>query len=662
MEDEAVDVGSPSRHKRRPEDQAPLKRDKNGKKIKLSYFRTQMETVLFYTAAVTDLLAACTIPGFMYLFGRFADSFADPDAGWGKWLFAMASMAVLDFIFSAIGETSIELSAERQMRHLREDFLNEVMKQEIGFFDQFDATTLATQLSFHCISIRDAIGHQLGVYILYVSLAVACLAYGFYANWEMTIFGLITLPFIVVAGLWATRVDLRVSKSSAQAFEDAASTAQETFVSLKTVKAFTLEPIMTSRFISAIKYAYTVGTGGGRTIGLALGLHWFAMFISFAIGFLWGVHVVVKGMKSNPELCWPNYNGNGWPDGRDCFTGGKAIGVFNCVVTAGYFLSKIGPYLTVRKKATRAIAEVVDLYSRDSLIDPFITTGIADRPNFEGRIEFKNVEFSYPASSGRKVFQSLNLTIPAGKSVALVGASGCGKSTIIQLVERFYDCTSGSLTVDGVPIEDYRVSWLREQMALVSQEPRLFADTILSNIAVGRTGASREEVIAAAKDANAHNFIMQFPDNYDTFVGEGGGQLSGGQKQRIAIARAILRSPKILILDEATSALDNESEKIVQDTLNRIVASSSRTTIIVAHRLSTIRDADVIIVLDNPDGTGALVAEQGTHDELKQIPDGLYAALVAAQMGSDDAPLQLQDEYSQSLRTSADLASQYSAD
>lgn len=213
----------------------------------------------------------------------------------------------------------------------------------------------------------------------------------------------------------------------------------------------------------------------------------------------------------------------------------------------------------------------------------------------------------------------------SSQAVALVGESGSGKSTIISLVERFYDPESGQIFLDGVELRKLKISWLRQQMGLVSQEPVLFNETIRANIAYGKRGhASEEEIIAATKASNAHNFISSLPNGYDTSVGERGVQLSGGQKQRIAIARAILKDPRILLLDEATSALDTESERIVQDALDQVMVN--RTSIIVAHRLSTIKGADIIAVVKN-----GVVAEKGKHDELMNMENGVYASLVALQ-------------------------------
>ena len=284
-------------------------------------------------------------------------------------------------------------------------------------------------------------------------------------------------------------------------------------------------------------------------------------------------------------------------------------------------------------------------YAIDSSSDEGLTPAAV-----QGELVFDNVSFAYPTRSEASVFTGFSLRIAAGKTVALVGASGCGKSTTVQLIERFYDPTSGSLTLDGNDFTKLNVKWLRSQIGLVGQEPALFACSIRENIRYGKRDATQEEIESAARNANCHDFISAFPDGYDTLVGDKGmlkvrarsiffaamiflmfmndvtgAQLSGGQKQRIAIARVLIKQPKILLLDEATSALDSESEGIVQDALDRLLQTSDRTTIIIAHKLSTVKNADMICVVQE-----GRVAETGTHNQLI-AKQGHYFALVEAQ-------------------------------
>ena len=245
-----------------------------------------------------------------------------------------------------------------------------------------------------------------------------------------------------------------------------------------------------------------------------------------------------------------------------------------------------------------------------------------------GKISLRGVHFAYPTKPDIPVLKGLSLDISTGQTVALVGSSGCGKSTVTNLLLRFYDPAEGAVLVDGTDAREYDPRSLREHMGLVSQEPRLFACSIRENIAYGKKNATMEEIEASAKAANAHRFIEQLPEGYNTWVGEAGVQLSGGQKQRVAIARAILRNPPILILDEATSALDTQSEKLVQAAIDSMIAGGKRTTIIIAHRLSTIRNADMIAVLRE-----GVVVETGTHTELLE-KNGEYATLVKLQIAA----------------------------
>ena len=240
-------------------------------------------------------------------------------------------------------------------------------------------------------------------------------------------------------------------------------------------------------------------------------------------------------------------------------------------------------------KASLAATKIFQLVDRKPPIDRRVSTGTTPSGSADGKFEFKEVAFTYPSRTELPVYKSLSVNIRAGETVAFVGSSGSGKSTAIQLIERFYDPDAGSILLDGQSLKELDLNWLRSQVGLVRQEPVLFTGTIFSNIALGKKNATREDVINAAKSANAHDFIMEQPEGYETQVGYGGGQLSGGQKQRVAIARAIVKDPAILLLDEATSALDNESEKVVQAALDALQAQRKRTTIVIAHRLTTIQ-------------------------------------------------------------------------
>jgi ATP-binding cassette subfamily B (MDR/TAP) protein 1 len=292
-------------------------------------------------------------------------------------------------------------------------------------------------------------------------------------------------------------------------------------------------------------------------------------------------------------------------------------------------LGMVEPSISAFAKARRAAAQIMKLTTRVPPINSFSDEG-ERLPKVQGHVKFENVEFTYPSRPDQVVCNGYNLDIPPGTTCALVGASGSGKSTAIQLIERFYDPSSGVVMLDGRDIRTFNVKWLRSQIGLVGQEPVLFSGSIADNIASGKPGATRQEVEEAAKMANAYNFIQEFPDKFETDVGEKGGFLSGGQKQRVAIARAMIKNPAVLLLDEATSALDSTSEKVVQAALDELLAKTKRTTIVIAHRLSTIRNADKICVVEK-----GKIVEEGTHDELMAIgPKGHYYKFSAHQQGT----------------------------
>lgn len=557
-----------------------------------------------------------------------------------------------------------ELTAERRLRKLRIGYLGALMRQEIAYFDSTDAAILAVKLFTNSEDYRSGIGQCVGILSMFVAIALGSIGYAFYIAWDIALVATASFPLIVGFGIWSTKVEVEYRRKTSFAFEGAGSAAREVLNSVRTVKAYCLEKSMAYKFGSLNDSVFGFGVKGSQLIGFGRGAQLALLFASFG----WNLHYAVKTSmeERDPVRCFE-------PDSR-CRGAGEAIMAFTMVMYAAYFLSKIERVWSERNKALSALNEIAKVYERKpEMVAWNEENGIVVNPgNFNGRIEFKDVNFSYVRRSEAPVFKKLNFTIEAGETVAFVGGSGCGKTTIIQLIERFYEPSSGQILVDGISIEQYNLGWLRSQMSIVSQEPRLFNETIKENIARGLDSReiSNDKIINAAKQANAHSFISQFPRGYDTWVGEGGSQLSGGQKQRIAIARAVLRDSKVMILDEPTSALDNESEKIVQETLSRVIAEGGkRTTIIVAHRLSTVRNADRIFVLGpNPAGggdqfqQGSEVLECGNHEELLRIPNGLYHSLVTTATGGLVSRLaeKFEDEIPKARRSLVSLQSKFS--
>jgi len=402
--------------------------------------------------------------------------------------------------------------------------------------------------------------------------------------------------------------------------------AGEAIANVRTVAAFNSEKKIVGLFTSNLETPLRRCFWKGQISGSGYGIAQFALYASYALG-LWYASWLVK-------------------HGISDFS--KTIQVFMVLMVSANGAAETLTLAPDFIKGGRAMRSVFDLLDRRTEIEPDDPDATPVPDHLRGEVELKHVDFSYPSRPDMSVFRDLSLRARAGKTLALVGPSGCGKSSVIALIQRFYDPTSGRVMIDGKDIRKYNLKSLRRHIAVVPQEPCLFATTIYENIAYGHDSATEAEIIEAATLANAHKFISSLPDGFKTFVGERGVQLSGGQKQRIAIARAFVRKAELMLLDEATSALDVESERSVQEALDR--ACAGKTTIIVAHRLSTIRNANLIAVMD--DGK---VAEQGSHSQLlKNHPDGIYARMIQLQRFTNNQVIGMASGSSSSARPKDD--------
>ncbi|KAF0692317.1 Aste57867_16598 [Aphanomyces stellatus] len=440
-----------------------------------------------------------------------------------------------------------------------------------------------------------------------INAATLCVAFGiaFYNSWRMT------LVFIAVLPVMASAQMLQMQMMTSQTGKDindgdvkAGALLSEAINAIRTVASFNLEGRTNVAYFENLQFSSTTDRKAGVLGGIAFSVSQSAMIYALSGIFYYGGWLMMHGLL----------------DFQSMFM------VLNSILFCSFGVGMAAQGLGDVGKAKKAVKSIFAIIDRQPPIDCTADSGV-QLDHVNGELELRGLDFHYPTRPDSKIYTNYNLKIKAGQTVALVGGSGSGKSTAINLIERFYDPTAGVVLLDGRDLKTINVQSLRHHISIVSQEPVLFIGTIGENIATGKPGATQEEIEDAAKKANAHDFIMQFPDAYNTSVGDRGVQVSGGQKQRIAIARAIIRDPEILLLDEATSALDTESERIVQESLDQLLKLKRRTTIIVAHRLSTVRNADVIAVVD-----GGRVAEQGTHDELIAIPNGIYANLVARQM------------------------------
>ncbi|XP_010439807.1 PREDICTED: ABC transporter B family member 14-like isoform X2 [Camelina sativa] len=511
-------------------------------------------------------------------------------------------LGLVNLVSAWIGVACWMQTGERQTRRLRISYLKSILAKDITFFDtETRDSNFIFHISSDAILVQDAIGDKTGHVLRYLCQFIAGFVIGFLSVWQLTLLTLGVVPLIAVAVGGYAIVMSTISEKSEAAYADAGKIAEEVMSQVRTVYAFVGEEKAVKSYSKSLKEAFKISKRSGIAKGLGIGLTFSLLFCAWALLF-WYASILVRHGKTN---------------------GAKAFTTILNVIYSGFALGQAVPSLSAILKGRVAAANIFKMIGNNNLeSSERLDDNGTSLENVAGRIEFHQVSFAYPSRTSM-VFENLSVTIHSGKTFAFVGPSGSGKSTIISLMQRFYEPNSGEILLDGNDIKSLKLKWLREQMGLVSQEPALFATTIASNILLGKENASMVQIIEAAKAANADSFIKSLPNGYNTQVGEGGTQLSGGQKQRIAIARAVLRNPKILLLDEATSALDAESEKIVQQALDTVM--EKRTTIVIAHRLSTIRNVDKIVVLRN-----GQIMETGSHSELISR-GGDYATLVNCQ-------------------------------
>ncbi|XP_041479457.1 ATP-dependent translocase ABCB1-like [Lytechinus variegatus] len=573
------------------------------------------------TTAIPILPPGVTYPPF--------DPMEEFDKQMRKYALTFTYVGIAVVFASYIQVSCWSLSCERQSHKLRKEFFRAILHQEIAWFDKHQSGELTSRLADDMERVREGLGDKIAVCLQFLSQFATGFAIGFWKSWELTLVIMSLTPLLAIAGGFMAFLITSFSKAEQEAYAKAGSVSEEVLACIRTVIAFGGEHKEIKRYEKELEGAKKIGIKKGVITAFGLGLTFFIMFSAYALAFWYGPKMVSEGR----------------------LTGGEVMTVFFCIMIGSFSIGNMIPPLSTVATARGAAVMLFDVIDEEPVIDMRSEEGL--KPNtITGNIDFEKVEFTYPSRPDVPVLKGISLSVKTGQTVALVGSSGCGKSTTVNLLLRFYDILGGRILIDGNEVRDLNLRWLRQHIGVVSQEPVLFNCSIETNISYGRDGVTKEEMVNAAKMANAHDFIMKLPKGYDTIVGERGAQLSGGQKQRVAIARALVSNPSILLLDEATSALDSESEKVVQQALDR--ASEGRTTIVIAHRLSTIQNADIIYALN--DGK---VVEFGTHAELMKA-DGTYKQLVTLQMigmeeGEDD-----EDEEGDSKHQTDKLARQLS--
>ena len=515
-----------------------------------------------------------------------------------------------------------EYASLRQMHHLKEKYFARILMQEQGWFDQNNAYEFATKVQVQLEQIELGVGEKFGTLIECASTFITGLIISFFASWKLTLIILCVSPFLAICIIYMVTSMRKSLFLSRKAYEIAGGVAEEVLYNIKTVVSFGNFDFERQRFGHYINLVHELDKQSGFKLAISTAGVNFFYFFSYFVCIMYAKSLL---SKNNPSIKPGDVM-------TVCFSTTMAIASFGMMA----------PNISIIQEACVAASDYFTLLDRQPEINESGSTYRPPRDNVMGKIEFRNIQFIYPSDiNKRKILDGLNLVFEPGQKVALVGESGCGKSTTVNLIERLYEPTAGEVLIDGVNIKEYDLKYLRSLIGYVQQEPVLFNYPIKNNIIFGRDeliekefGGNADNLIReACKEAYAKEFIEKIPDKYNYVVGVKGSKLSGGQKQRIAIARAILCKPKILILDEATSALDNKSEKQVQKALDNI-SQKNITTVIIAHRLSTIQNADVIYALKN-----GKVCEKGTHQELLAL-NGYYAGLVKSQIdGNADKTL-----------------------
>ena len=614
---------------------------KNVSPFKLYYHISgKFEIFLMIVGAIFTIGAGCSGALISLLLGDTINDFTDtneieslPDAEYNaildkvepeinkmvkKFLIIGSALFVCNFFMMFLWA----YSSLRQMHWMKINYFYLILRQEQGWFDENNAFQFATKVQAQLEQIEMGVGDRFGQVILMSSELISGLVVGFISSWKLTLILLCCLPFIVGSFIIMMLCMEDAMVLSRKTYEKAGGIAEELLYNIKTVTSFVNFDYEINRFGKLIDEVEKYDKKKSLILAISIGIMLFGIYLGFTLTLVYA-RILIANKEKNTNTGKP-------------FNAGDVMKVLFAVIGAIFAIGGISPNIQIIKESCIASSDYFTLLEREPKIFISEKNLKPERENIKGKVEFKNIKFIYPSDVKQKsVLENLNLIFEPGKKVALVGESGCGKSTTVNLIERLYEPVDGQILIDDIDIKDYNIEYLRSFIGYVQQEPVLFNKSIKDNIIFGREkeiealGNPEELIKEACSDAYIKEFVENIPEKYEYICGVKGSKLSGGQKQRIAIARAILNKPKLLILDEASSALDNKSEKEVQKALDNI-CQKNVTTIIIAHRLSTIKNADLIYALK-----GGKVIEQGTHKELMK-KNGYYAGIFRSQLSEEE--------------------------
>jgi len=515
---------------------------------------------------------------------------------------ALLVLLVIQSVFSFFRVVIFTQVTEKTMRDIRKDAFDKLVYMPMDFFNKNKVGELTGRIAADITLIQDTLRTTIAEFFRQIIIIIGSIIFITIVSWKLALIMLATVPVMALIAVIFGRFIRKLSKKAQDYSATSNAIIEESLMGITNVKTFTNEAFMIAKYRKSIETIKKLNIKSGN---------WRGLFISFIITCLFGAIIFI---------IWQGLHMTVGPDAT--LDKGDFFSFVMFTVFMGASIGSIPDLYATMQKAVGATEHLMNIITEET--EEMIHTGTKTTP-IHGDVAFNDVSFFYPQRKDFKVLDHLTFSAKKGEKIAFVGASGAGKSTIASILQRFYSPTSGTYTIDGTDVSEFSLNHLRSHTALVPQEVILFSGSIKDNIRFGKQGATDEEIISAAKKANAFDFISSFPDGFETEVGDRGIQLSGGQKQRIAIARAILKDPTILILDEATSALDTESERLVQDALDNLM--ENRTSFIIAHRLSTIRKVDTILVMEH-----GKIVEKGTHDELINKIDGVYANLNEMQL------------------------------